>query len=312
MILYVGATGLLGGTVIEELYRRSWPVRCLVRKNSDTSKLRQKGIDLFYGDIRDWTSIAKAVEGVETVISTFATNMAKEKRVSSLWQTDYEGNLSLIRLAKEAGVKKFIFVSYWGLAKFADFEHGKIKKAVEDLLEVSGLDCTILRVTSLASDLSLTLGNMLKKKSWAPVFMKKNEKVRPILLEDLAWCIADAVVNPLTSCRTIEVAGEEEYTFLQLQELYCRTIGRKVRFVFVPPSFALFIASCVDFATRNQYNARGLVSAFTGGSTCDINDMLNVFKIQQGSFARHLEDFFKTGSIVPQVPEALPQKTKMR
>jgi uncharacterized protein YbjT (DUF2867 family) len=310
MILCVGATGLLGGTVVEELAKRNWAVRCLVRENSDTSKLQQKGIDLVYGDVRDRASIAQAVEGVETVISTFATNMAKDKRVSSLWQTDYEGNLSLIRLAKEAGVKKFVFVSYWGLAKFADFEHGKIKKAVEGLLEVSGLDYTILRVTSLATDLSLTLGNILKKKSRAPVFMKKNEVVRPILLEDLAWCIADAVVNSQASRRIIEAAGEEKYTFLELQELYCHAIGKKIRFIFVPPQLALFVASCVDFATRNQYNARGLVSAFTGGSTCDITDMRAVFRIKQGSFARHLEDFFRTGSVLPQVPEALPHKNE--
>ena len=31
-----------------------------------------------------------------------------------------------------------------------------------------------------------------------------------------------------------------------------------------------FIASFIYFATNSQYNARGLVSASTGGSTCDI------------------------------------------
>lgn len=300
MILYVGATGITGREAVAELCRKGHTVRCLVRQNSDTSKLPQKGVELVYGDVRDRAAVAKAVEGAETVISSFATNIAKEKRAASLWQTDYEGNLSLIKLAKEAGAKKFVFVSYWGLAKFADFEHGKIKKAVEDLLEVSGLDYTVLRVTTVATDLSLLLGNLLKKKGRAPVFMKRNEVVRPILPEDLGWCIADAVDNPRASRRIIEVAGTEQYTFLKLEELYCRTMGRKVRFVFVPTGLAYFIASCVDFATGHKYNARGLVSAFTGGSTCEITEMLDVFKIQQGSFAKHLEDFFRTGSVVKQ------------
>lgn len=306
MILYVGATGIVGGAAVAELLRRGNKVRCLVREGSETAKLRQNGIELVYGDVRDSASIKKAIDGVDTVISSFATNIGKERRVAELWKTDYEGNLALIRSAVEAGVKKFIFVSYWGLAKFADFEHGKIKKLVEDLLCVSGLDYTVLRVTSLATDMSLLLGNSLKKKGRAPMVMKRHEKIRPVLPEDLAWCLADAIDNPRAINKVIEVAGEEEYTFLELQELFCRTIGKKVRFRFIPLTLAYFVASCVDFKTKNRYNARGLISAFTGGSTCDIREMRDVFRVKQGSFARHLEDYFKTGSVVPQVPEGLP------
>ena len=40
----------------------------------------------------------------------------------------------------------------------------------------------------------------------------------------------------------------------------------------------------------------GLVSAFTGGSTCDISQMKEIFSVQQGSFAKYLEDYFKSPS----------------
>ena len=308
MILYVGGTGIAGSAAVAELCRRSNRVRCLVRTTSDLSRLKGQNVELVYGDVRDRSALAKAVAGADTVISSFATNIAKERRVAALWEADYEGNLSLIKLAQAAGLKKFVFVSYWGLAKFADFEHGKIKKLVEDLLAVSALDYTVLRVTTLATDLSLLLGARLQRKGRAPVVMQRHEKVRPILPEDLARCIADAVDNPRASRKIIEVAGEEEYTFLELQELYCRAIGRRVRLVFIPPRIAMMIAACVDFATGNRYNARGLVSAFTGGSTCDIAAMRSVFGIRQGSFARHLEDFFRTGAVVPQQEQCMRNK----
>jgi uncharacterized protein YbjT (DUF2867 family) len=305
MILIVGGTGYLGGTVVEELYRRGKPARCLVRKGSDTSKLQKEGVDLISGDVRDQDVLKKALVGVNTVISSFATRIMKERKVSNLWETDYEGNLSLIRLAKEAGVRKYIFVSYWGLAKFGNFEHGRIKKLVEDLLTVSGLDYTVLRVTTLATDMSVLLGNRLKEKGWAPMLMKRYERVRPILLEDLAWCMVDAIENPKASCKIIEVAGEEEYTFLELQEVFCRLLRKKVRFVFLPLPLVNLVASFVDFFTGNAYNAKGLVSAFTGGSTCDITMMKEIFRIKQGSFARHLEDYLKTSTTVPQRPGRL-------
>ncbi|MFC1669332.1 SDR family oxidoreductase [Spirochaetota bacterium] len=294
MILYVGATGLLGGKTVEELVKRGKKVRCLVRKGSDSKKLKKLGVELVTGDVRNSKSIKKALAGVSTVISSFATNMSKDKRVSNLWENDYEGNLSLIKFSKEAGVKKFIFTSYWGLAKFGNFEHGKIKKLVEDLLMVSGFDYTILRITTLATDMSLFLGKRLMEKGKSPILMKKYEKVRPILLKDLSWCIADSIDNLKASNKIIEIAGEEEYTFLELEQLFRKAMGRRVRFIFIPLPLANFAASFIDFITKNKYNARGMVSAFTGGSTCDIKEMKNIFKIEQGSFENYLIETLST------------------
>ena len=298
--------GFLGSAAVRELRKRDLPVRCLVRETSDTSKLEDLDVELIAGDLRDASSVQKAFKDVTAVISSFAINISEDRRVTSLWQNDYEGNLHLIKSAQQAGVKKFIFISYWGLAKFSAFEHGKIKKMVEDLLTISGLNYTVFRVTTLATDMSQLLGESLKRKRWSPILMKPHEKIRPILLEDLAWCIADALTNPKAEEKIIEVAGQEEYTFLELRDLFSHAIGRKVRFLFVPLGLANFIAASIDFATGNRNNIKGLVSAFTGGSTCDIAEMEKIFQLQQGSFAKHLEDYFSTGAVVEQSPRPMP------
>ncbi len=282
MILYVGATGHLGSATVRKLAQSGKKIRCLVRQSSDMIGLESTGAEIVRGDLRDHASVREALDGVDTVISSFATNIAKERSVAALWANDYEGNLALIRLSREAGVRKFIFVSYWGLAKFGDFEHGKIKKMVEDLLTVSGLDYTVFRVTTLATDMSELLGRTLQRKGRVPLLMKPSEKIRPILLEDLAWCMADAIDNPKASRRIIEAAGEEEYDFRSFEQLFCRALGKKVRFIFLPLPLARFAASCIDFATGNRYNARGILSAFTGGSTCDITGMKSVFDVAAG------------------------------
>ena len=293
MILYVGATGQLGSTAVQELVKRGKTVRCLVRPSTETSSLEKLGLDYVRVDLRDEAALDTALQGITTVISSFATNIAKQHSVAALWENDYEGNCALIRRARSAGVEKFIYTSYWGLAKFGGFEHGKIKKMVEDLLRVSGLDYTVLRITSLGTDMSMLIGETLRKRGWAPMLMRPHEKIRPILLDDLAWCMADAIDNPKASRRIIEVAGVEEYDFREFEQLFSRTLGKKVRFIFIPLGLSYFIAGCIDWATKNQYNARGIVSAFNGGSTCDIADMQQVFSVKQGSFAAYLEDYFK-------------------
>ncbi len=293
MNVLIGGTGFLGNAVAEEMVKRKLPLRCLVRKDSDTSKLKQLGVELFEGDARDNNSLKKVTEGAESVISSFTTRLFKRPKAAYFWDNDYQGNFNLIQLAREQKVKKYIFVSYWGLAKFGDFEHGKAKKSVEDLLKISGLDYTIFRVTTLATDMSVLLGNSLKKKGWAPMFMKREEKVRPILLEDLARCMVDALDNKRASYKVVEVAGEEEYTFVELRDLFSKVLDKKVRFVFVPSKLAYFVAGIIDILTDRVYNAKGLVSAFTGGSTCDISEMKDIFNINQGSFAKYLEDYFQ-------------------
>ncbi len=294
MNVLIGGTGFLGSAVAEEMVKRKLPLRCLVRKDSDTSKLKQLGVELFEGDARDINSLKKVMEGAEYVISSFTTRLFKRPKAAYFWDNDYQGNFNLIQLAREQKVKKYIFVSYWGLAKFGGFEHGKVKKSVEDLLKVSGLDYTIFRVTTLATDMSVLLGNSLKKKGWAPMFMKREEKVRPILLADLARCMVDALDNKRASCKVVEVAGEEEYTFVELRDLFSKVLDKKIRFIFIPSKIAYFVAGIIDILTDRVYNAKGLVSAFTGGSTCDISEMKDIFSINQGSFGKYLEDYFQT------------------
>jgi len=169
-----------------------------------------------------------------------------------------------------------------------------IKKTIEDLLIISGLDYTVLRITSLATDMSLLLGSSLKKRGIAPVLMKKLERISPILLEDLAYCITDSINNSKASNKIIEVAGKEEYTFLELQDLFSEAIGKKIHLIFVPFLIANSIAYIVDAITINKCNARGLVSAFTGGSTCNISEMNNIFDLEQGSFKKYLVDHFNS------------------
>ena len=293
MNVLIGATGFLGSAVAEELAKRGLPLRCLIRKGADTSLLANLGVELHEGDVRDIASLAKVMEGAETVISSFTTRIFKRPTALDFWQNDYQGNLNLIGLAQKYKIRKYVFVSYWGLAKFGDFEHGKVKKTVEDLLRISGLDYTIFRVTTLATDMSALLGNSLKRRGWSPMFMRREEKVRPILPEDLAWCMVDALDNKKASRAIVEVAGEEEYTFVELRDLFSHVLGKKVRFIFIPPQVAYFIAGMVDSFTGRAYNAKGLVSAFTGGSTCDLGQMKEIFSVKQGSFAQYLEDYFK-------------------
>ncbi len=66
-ILVTGATGLIGSHLVERLIARGYDLRVLVRSTSDLRRLRGLGVELAYGDVRDYWAIREAVKGVDVV-----------------------------------------------------------------------------------------------------------------------------------------------------------------------------------------------------------------------------------------------------
>jgi nucleoside-diphosphate-sugar epimerase len=62
-----GATGLLGSHLAEQLRQRGERVRAFVRPTSDTTFLRQLGVELAVGDLTEPDGLRRAVEGADVV-----------------------------------------------------------------------------------------------------------------------------------------------------------------------------------------------------------------------------------------------------
>ena len=109
-VLVTGATGLIGSHVVDLLVERGESVRALVRPGEATNRLASQDVELCLGDMKDRTSLAAAVTGVEKVIHCAAR--------TGPWgpQADYEatnvrGLEDLIELSLAAGVQRFVHVS---------------------------------------------------------------------------------------------------------------------------------------------------------------------------------------------------------
>jgi nucleoside-diphosphate-sugar epimerase len=65
--LITGATGFVGGHLVEGCAARGWDVRALVRPSSDTGLLQRHNATLVRGDLADAAAIRDALQGVEVV-----------------------------------------------------------------------------------------------------------------------------------------------------------------------------------------------------------------------------------------------------
>ena len=66
-IFVTGATGFIGGHLVEDLLSRGNRVKCLIRSSSDTSRLQDDNIDLIEGTLDDPESYRAAIDGCDIV-----------------------------------------------------------------------------------------------------------------------------------------------------------------------------------------------------------------------------------------------------
>jgi ornithine--oxo-acid transaminase len=108
--LVTGASGFVGGHVVERLEREGFQVRCLVRASSDTTFLDGLGVELALGDLRDATSVRAAAEGCRFVIHCGA-QVTDWEVATELERVNVLGTRNVLEAAVRAGVERFVHVS---------------------------------------------------------------------------------------------------------------------------------------------------------------------------------------------------------
>src|SRR5213083_3573382 len=143
-VLVVGATGDLGGRVVDALLARGKRVRALVREGTDPSRLAAKGVEIARGDMLDPASLERAMSGCSAVVTT-AAGYTRRRKGDSLEKVDDLGNRNLVDAAKKMGIRGFVFTSILTCDQARDVPHFWQKKLIEDYLERSGVPFVALR-----------------------------------------------------------------------------------------------------------------------------------------------------------------------
>lgn len=110
LCLVTGASGFVGGHLVERLLRDGRRVRCLVRRTSDKRLLERLDVDLVEGDLESTSALARAAEGCRYVLHCAAL-VSDWATVREIRRINVLGTKNLLEASLAASVQRFIHFS---------------------------------------------------------------------------------------------------------------------------------------------------------------------------------------------------------
>ena len=124
-MLVAGATGGVGQLLSAKLLERGFKVRAMSRSKEKTKQLlgEAAGLEVVYGDMREPSTLAAAVDGVDAICCCTGTTAFPSKRWSggnNPEQTDFVAVKNLIE-ASPKSVKRFLLTTSAGVERSGEF-----------------------------------------------------------------------------------------------------------------------------------------------------------------------------------------------
>jgi len=209
MIVVTGATGLLGGAVVERLLARQpdEEIGVSVRDPAKAGALADRGVRVRRGDYDDAASLAHAFEGAEQLLLVSA---------AATGETALRQHRTAIDAARRAGVRRVVYTSHMGANPASAFAPMVDHAATEALLADSGLAFTALRNGFYAASGRMLLGRAFET---GEVAAPADGPVSWTAHDDLADAAAIVLTEegrfegptpPLTGSAALDLAGLAE------------------------------------------------------------------------------------------------------
>lgn len=269
MILVAGGTGFVGTAIVKELLRRGEQVAVLGR---DADKIKKKlgtSVEPREGDVKNPASLAAAMQGVDVVVNAVqfpGAPMENKRKGLTYEDVDLKGTRNLVDAAKQAAVRRFVYVSGAGAARDADKHWFRYKWEAEKYLAQSGLEWVAVRPTWIYGPDDPSLNRFLgfaKMLPFVPMFGNGKQDMQPVFIDDVGRVLADCALKPEAANNLFELGGPERMsmndvvkTALAIQDkkrmllhqpvFIGKTIGTLASILPSPP----LTADAIDFITE--------------------------------------------------------------
>jgi len=286
-ILITGANGFIGRKLVSAIPRANYELTLFIKETENFSGTADKVI---FGDILDKESLRPAVKGVEAVIHLAGITHTNDKKLYYL--INVSGTKNLLEVCREAGVKRFIFISSRA-AGLAGGDYARSKFFAEEEVKKSGLNWVILRIAEVygagENEAIAKLIKVIKSSYIIPVIGRGRYKVSPIFIDDAVTGILAVLKNPAVNEKTYNLAGPEEFTYNELVDKILNETGLKRIKFFIPVIFAKIILEFFSLFKLNFF-VKDQLPRLLSAKPADISPAVTDFNFQPRDFSRGFKE----------------------
>jgi uncharacterized protein YbjT (DUF2867 family) len=244
-VAVAGGTGFVGGAIARELASRGHRVVVLSHRRSLPVGLREAAeahrIELRQADVNSPASLPEVLRGVDALVIALAFHnypVEAPRRGQTFERVDAAGSEALVGAAREAGVRRVVYVSGAGAAADADRTWFRAKWRAEEAVRASGLTYTIFRPSWIYGPGDRSLNRFLGFTRWLPFVPQignGQQILAPIFIDDMAALVADSLEIPTAVNETLEIGGPETLSMDDVIRKALHTSHRR-RFILHAPA----------------------------------------------------------------------------
>jgi nucleoside-diphosphate-sugar epimerase len=245
-IALTGATGFVGGAVLDHARERGLEVRALTRR----PQAARPGIEWLEGDLATPAALDRLVCGADVAIHLAGTVSAVDP--AAFEAANVVGTQSLLEAMQRAGVPRLVFVSSLAAREPSLSAYGASKAAAEELVRASGLAWTIVRPPAVYGPGDAAMLDLFRAAKWGLVPIPRGGRASLIHVADLArLLLALAEAGESVVGRTFEPDDGRPggWPHAEFAREIGRAVGRSVRPVAISPRMLRWAAR-VDTAIR--------------------------------------------------------------
>lgn len=186
-IAVTGATGFVGQAVVEEACRRGTLLKALARREQTPCD----GVEWVRGDLADKAALRALVAGAQAVLHI--AGVVNTPDPTGFHLGNVQGTEELVQAAREAGVRRFVFVSSLAAREPGLSRYGQSKRDAEEVVRARGLDWTIVRPPAIYGPRDREILELFKAARWGVVPMPPPGRASIVHVDDLARLLLDLV-----------------------------------------------------------------------------------------------------------------------
>jgi len=286
LVAIAGGTGFVGRAIARRLSSLPGTRVRILSRNPDKARARITipNAEFVKGDVTMSASLRDSIAGATTVVNATQFDgypVENPARGLTFEHVDFGGTVALLDAAKTEHVAQFIYISGAAADETSDHPAFRAKGLAERAIRESGLTYTIFRPSLVYGPEDKVLNGFVRAMRFAPVFPVPGtgqQKVQPVLVDDLAACVALALTGKGAN-EAYDVGGPDLMTFDEMMKLVMEVSGIHRPVIHVPEGI-MRVFGAIGENLPKPVLSRDAVTFVTADNACNIAPLVADFGIQ--------------------------------